>query len=154
MCVWGVKGCRVSQRLSAKVSVFSATGIPVKQRSDDTMTPSKSVTQGLNRTAGVRKSFRKAPEVCGGGGNFIQNWCIENYPEPTNVLNFSLSIQWMTSIRWRSELLWTTPSSTSRFPKCLCVSATKWVSVHILFTFKSEVCSHSTLCTFARKHDL
>ncbi|XP_024132642.1 protein KIAA0100 isoform X1 [Oryzias melastigma] len=38
------------------------TGIPVKPRSDDTMTPSKSVTQGLNRTAGVRKSFRKAPE--------------------------------------------------------------------------------------------
>uniref|UniRef100_A0A3P9KJ73 Si:ch211-259g3.4 n=1 Tax=Oryzias latipes TaxID=8090 RepID=A0A3P9KJ73_ORYLA len=38
------------------------TGIPVKQRADDTMTPSKSVTQGLNRTAGVRKSFRKAPE--------------------------------------------------------------------------------------------
>ncbi|XP_065816856.1 bridge-like lipid transfer protein family member 2 isoform X1 [Labrus bergylta] len=43
------------------------TGIPVKTRqlSEDTMGamgPSKGVTQGLNRTAGVRRSFRKAPE--------------------------------------------------------------------------------------------
>ncbi|XP_036005391.1 protein KIAA0100 isoform X3 [Fundulus heteroclitus] len=43
------------------------TGIPVKPRppSEDTMGamgPSKSITQGLNRTAGVRRSFRKAPE--------------------------------------------------------------------------------------------
>ncbi|XP_026047563.1 protein KIAA0100 isoform X2 [Astatotilapia calliptera] len=43
------------------------TGIPVKPRplSEDTMGamgPSKGVTQGLNRTAGVRRSFRKAPE--------------------------------------------------------------------------------------------
>lgn len=44
------------------------SGIPVKQRqsSEDTMGamgPSKGVAQGLNRTAGVRRSFRKAPEV-------------------------------------------------------------------------------------------
>lgn len=43
------------------------TGIPVKPRplSEDTMGamgPSKGVAQGLNRTAGVRRSFRKAPE--------------------------------------------------------------------------------------------
>lgn len=43
------------------------TGIPVKPRqsSEDTIgpiVPSKSMTQGLNRTAGVRRSFRKAPE--------------------------------------------------------------------------------------------
>ncbi|CAK6966699.1 bridge-like lipid transfer protein family member 2 [Scomber scombrus] len=43
------------------------TGIPVKprQQSEDTMGamgPSKGVTQGLNRTAGVRRSFRKPPE--------------------------------------------------------------------------------------------
>lgn len=43
------------------------TGIPVKQRqsSEDTIGPigpSKSMTQGLNRTAGVRRSFRKPPE--------------------------------------------------------------------------------------------
>ncbi|XP_076002045.1 bridge-like lipid transfer protein family member 2 [Genypterus blacodes] len=43
------------------------TGIPVKTRqlSEDTMGamgPSKGVTQGLNRTAGVRRSFRKSPE--------------------------------------------------------------------------------------------
>uniref|UniRef100_A0A3Q1ED73 Bridge-like lipid transfer protein family member 2 n=1 Tax=Acanthochromis polyacanthus TaxID=80966 RepID=A0A3Q1ED73_9TELE len=43
------------------------TGIPVKPRplSEDTMGamgPSKGVTQGLNRTAGVRRSFRKPPE--------------------------------------------------------------------------------------------
>ncbi|XP_024866117.1 protein KIAA0100 isoform X1 [Kryptolebias marmoratus] len=43
------------------------TGITVKPRapSEDTMGamgPSKSVTQGLNRTAGVRRSFRKPPE--------------------------------------------------------------------------------------------
>ncbi|KAM9317685.1 LOW QUALITY PROTEIN: bridge-like lipid transfer protein family member 2 [Pholidichthys leucotaenia] len=43
------------------------TGIPVKPRpsSEDTMGamgPSKGVTQGLNRTAGVRRSFRKTPE--------------------------------------------------------------------------------------------
>ncbi|XP_072248320.1 bridge-like lipid transfer protein family member 2 [Leuresthes tenuis] len=43
------------------------TGIPVKPRplSEDTMGamgPSKSVTQGLNRSAGVRRSFRKPPE--------------------------------------------------------------------------------------------
>ncbi|XP_013879542.1 protein KIAA0100 isoform X2 [Austrofundulus limnaeus] len=43
------------------------TGITVKPRlpSEDTMGamgPSKSVTQGLNRTTGVRRSFRKAPE--------------------------------------------------------------------------------------------
>lgn len=43
------------------------TGIPVKPRqsSEDTLGPigpSKGVTQGLNRTAGVRRSFRKAPE--------------------------------------------------------------------------------------------
>ncbi len=44
------------------------TGITVKPRqsSEDTMGamgPSKGVTQGLNRTAGVRRSFRKPPEV-------------------------------------------------------------------------------------------
>lgn len=44
------------------------SGIPVKPRqsSEDTMGamgPSKGVAQGLNRTAGVRRSFRKAPEV-------------------------------------------------------------------------------------------
>lgn len=44
------------------------TGIPVKARqsSEDTMGamgPSKGVAQGLNRTAGVRRSFRKPPEV-------------------------------------------------------------------------------------------
>lgn len=44
------------------------TGIPVKPRqlSEDTMGamgPSKGVAQGLNRTAGVRRSFRKPPEV-------------------------------------------------------------------------------------------
>ncbi|XP_061575606.1 bridge-like lipid transfer protein family member 2 isoform X2 [Cololabis saira] len=43
------------------------TGIPVKIRplSEDTMGamgPSKSVTQGLNRTAAVRRSFKKPPE--------------------------------------------------------------------------------------------
>ncbi|XP_034461284.1 protein KIAA0100-like isoform X2 [Hippoglossus hippoglossus] len=43
------------------------TGIPVKSRqsSEDTMGamgPSKGVTQGLNRSAGVRRSFRKPPE--------------------------------------------------------------------------------------------
>uniref|UniRef100_A0AAV2J0A5 FMP27/BLTP2/Hobbit GFWDK motif-containing RBG unit domain-containing protein n=1 Tax=Knipowitschia caucasica TaxID=637954 RepID=A0AAV2J0A5_KNICA len=43
------------------------TGIPVKSRqsSEDTIGPigsSKGMTQGLNRTAGVRRSFRKAPE--------------------------------------------------------------------------------------------
>ncbi|XP_055081782.1 bridge-like lipid transfer protein family member 2 [Periophthalmus magnuspinnatus] len=43
------------------------TGIPVKPRqsSEDTIGPigpSKSMTQGLNRTAGVRRSFRKPPE--------------------------------------------------------------------------------------------
>uniref|UniRef100_A0A3Q3X1J2 FMP27/BLTP2/Hobbit GFWDK motif-containing RBG unit domain-containing protein n=1 Tax=Mola mola TaxID=94237 RepID=A0A3Q3X1J2_MOLML len=42
------------------------TGIPVKPRqSEDTMGamgPSKGVSQGLNRTAGVRRSFRKPPE--------------------------------------------------------------------------------------------
>ncbi|XP_035479573.2 protein KIAA0100 isoform X3 [Scophthalmus maximus] len=43
------------------------TGIPVKPRqsSEDTMGamgPSKGVAQGLNRTAGVRRSFRKPPE--------------------------------------------------------------------------------------------
>ncbi|XP_067102585.1 bridge-like lipid transfer protein family member 2 isoform X2 [Osmerus mordax] len=44
------------------------TGIPVvkpRQLSEDTMGalgPSKGVTQGLNRTAGVRRSFRKTPE--------------------------------------------------------------------------------------------
>uniref|UniRef100_A0A3B4UAG1 Bridge-like lipid transfer protein family member 2 n=1 Tax=Seriola dumerili TaxID=41447 RepID=A0A3B4UAG1_SERDU len=43
------------------------TGIPVKPRqsSEDTMGamgPSKGVGQGLNRTAGVRRSFRKPPE--------------------------------------------------------------------------------------------
>uniref|UniRef100_A0A665TQY6 Si:ch211-259g3.4 n=1 Tax=Echeneis naucrates TaxID=173247 RepID=A0A665TQY6_ECHNA len=43
------------------------TGIPVKPRqsSEDSMGamgPSKGVSQGLNRTAGVRRSFRKAPE--------------------------------------------------------------------------------------------
>lgn len=44
------------------------TGIPVKPRqsSEDimgAMGPSKGVAQGLNRTAGVRRSFRKPPEV-------------------------------------------------------------------------------------------
>lgn len=43
------------------------TGIPVKPRqlSEDTvgaLGPSKGVAQGLNRTAGVRRSFRKPPE--------------------------------------------------------------------------------------------
>ncbi|KAM3875470.1 bridge-like lipid transfer protein family member 2 [Diretmus argenteus] len=43
------------------------TGIPVKprQQSEDTMGamgPSKGVAQGLNRTSGVRRSFRKPPE--------------------------------------------------------------------------------------------
>ncbi|KAF7666792.1 hypothetical protein LDENG_00091750 [Lucifuga dentata] len=43
------------------------TGIPIKARqlTEDTMGamgPSKGVTQGLNRTAGVRRSFRKPPE--------------------------------------------------------------------------------------------
>ncbi|XP_016887498.1 protein KIAA0100 isoform X2 [Cynoglossus semilaevis] len=42
------------------------TGIPVKTRqSEDTigaMGPSKGVAQGLNRTAGVRRSFKKPPE--------------------------------------------------------------------------------------------
>lgn len=33
----------------------------------------------------------------------------------------------MTLIKWRNELLWTTPSSTSRFPKSPCVSAIRWV---------------------------
>uniref|UniRef100_A0A1A8IJQ0 KIAA0100 n=2 Tax=Nothobranchius TaxID=28779 RepID=A0A1A8IJQ0_NOTKU len=48
-------------------SKMVTTGIAVKPRplSEDTMGamgPSKSVTQGLNRTAGVRRSFRKPPE--------------------------------------------------------------------------------------------
>lgn len=52
----------------ATVPMFCVTGIPVKARqsSEDTMGamgPSKGVTQGLNRTAGVRRSFRKTPEV-------------------------------------------------------------------------------------------
>lgn len=50
------------------VTVVSVTGIPVKPRqsSEDTlgaMGSSKGVAQGLNRTAGVRRSFRKPPEV-------------------------------------------------------------------------------------------
>lgn len=43
-------------------------GIPVvKPRqlivADDSLGPGKGVAQGLNRTSGVRRSFRKAPEV-------------------------------------------------------------------------------------------
>lgn len=30
---------------------------------DDSLGPGKGVAQGLNRTSGVRRSFRKAPEV-------------------------------------------------------------------------------------------
>lgn len=53
---------------SADADVVCVTGIPVKPRqsSEDTMGamgPSKGVTQGLNRSAGVRRSFRKPPEV-------------------------------------------------------------------------------------------
>lgn len=45
-----------------------APGIPVvKPRqlivADDSLGPGKGVAQGLNRTSGVRRSFRKAPEV-------------------------------------------------------------------------------------------
>lgn len=47
-------------------------GIPVvKPRqlivADDALGPGKGVTQGLNRTSGVRRSFRKAPEVPAAG---------------------------------------------------------------------------------------
>lgn len=46
----------------------SVAGIPVvKPRqlivADDALGPGKGVAQGLNRTSGVRRSFRKAPEV-------------------------------------------------------------------------------------------
>lgn len=56
------------RRLGADGGVVCVTAIPVKPRqlSEDTMGamgPSKSITQGLNRTAGVRRSFRKPPEV-------------------------------------------------------------------------------------------
>lgn len=45
------------------------------------------------------------------------------------ILQFlPFSILLMTSIRWRSELPWTTPSSISRFPKCPSASAIRWVS--------------------------
>lgn len=48
-------------------SKLVTTGIPVvKPRqligADDSLGPGKGVTQGLNRTSGVRRSFRKAPE--------------------------------------------------------------------------------------------
>lgn len=48
--------------------LLPSQGIPVvKPRqligADDSLGPGKGVTQGLNRTSGVRRSFRKAPEV-------------------------------------------------------------------------------------------
>lgn len=59
---------RLQSHLQATELMQSVTGIPVKARqsSEDTMGamgPSKGVAQGLNRTAGVRRSFRKPPEV-------------------------------------------------------------------------------------------
>lgn len=49
------------------------TGMPVvKPRqlmvSEDSLGPGKGMSQGLNRTSGVRRSFRKMPEVTLGGG--------------------------------------------------------------------------------------
>lgn len=50
------------------------------------------------------------------------------------------SILLMTSIKWRSELQWTTLSSTSRFPKCPSVSAIRWAAVANL-----HIHSHATI---------
>lgn len=50
-------------------AALSAAGFPVgkpRQLAEDSMGalgPGKGVSQGLNRTAGVRRSFRKPPEV-------------------------------------------------------------------------------------------
>lgn len=65
---WVLGEVESSRGHSADTGVVCVTGIPVKPRqlSEDTigaMGPSKGVTQGLNRTAGVRRSFRKSPEV-------------------------------------------------------------------------------------------
>lgn len=65
---WGGIGVVVAPQDS---SPFVA-GIPVvKPRqlivADDALGPGKGVTQGLNRTSGVRRSFRKAPEVPAAG---------------------------------------------------------------------------------------
>lgn len=65
---WGGIGAVVAPQDS---SPFVA-GIPVvKPRqlivADDALGPGKGVTQGLNRTSGVRRSFRKAPEVPAAG---------------------------------------------------------------------------------------
>lgn len=122
---WGVWGEGHRALTDAALCV---SGIPVKPRqsSEDTMGalgPSKGVAQGLNRTSGVRRSFRKAPEVrvllVIGRNNRRQS--------PTDAVPpASSSILWTTSTRWRSEPPWTTPSSTSRFLRCRCASATRW----------------------------
>lgn len=56
----------------------------------------------------------------------------------------STSILWTTLTRWRREQLWTTPSSTSRFLRFLCASATKWV----------PVCHCCHLCSVARSDNV
>lgn len=133
-----VEGKESHRGHSADIDVVGVTGIPVKPRqSEDTMGamgPSKGVTQGLNRTAGVRRSFRKPPEV-----SVICDWlCSHNIKWIRNKVNkrlikkhilqlASCSTPLMTSIRWRNELQWTTPSSTLRFHKFPSVSAIRWV---------------------------
>lgn len=130
--VWG-GGRRVAQRPpSSHGRCGGVSGIPVKPRqsSEDTMGamgPSKGVAQGLNRSAGVRRSFRKAPEVTALGrrshGITERETVAKDIVPPA-----SSSILWTTSTRWRSEPPWTTPSSTSRFLRCPSASATRWVT--------------------------
>lgn len=65
----GGSGCWLSPGWTpAPPPTLFAPGIPVvKPRqlivADDSLGPGKGVAQGLNRTSGVRRSFRKAPEV-------------------------------------------------------------------------------------------
>lgn len=126
-------GRRVAQRPpSSHGRCGGVSGIPVKPRqsSEDTMGamgPSKGVTQGLNRSAGVRRSFRKAPEVIAPGRRSHGITDGETVGKDT-LPPASSSIPWTTSTRWRSEPPWTTPSSTSRFHRCLSASATRWVT--------------------------
>ena len=62
-----MEGTESPRGQGADSQAVCVTGIPVKPRqTEDTMGamgPSKGVSQGLNRTAGVRRSFRKPPEV-------------------------------------------------------------------------------------------
>lgn len=52
---------------------------------DDSLGPGKGVAQGLNRTSGVRRSFRKAPEVPAaalrGGCGRVLLWSQSVFPQ-------------------------------------------------------------------------